>query len=198
MSTTIGCRDLLRRVDDAQVTNMFQKRFVPRMALESICCPQILRPILATFTPADVLDETVDFVVQGARKVFCILAYIGFPSHIRNFIEKDGLLPHQVDEDLPLSRDQLRMVADDDFFINYFYEKQWQFCAPVISQRLIPRDLKDETILPFLTSEQIAQGGFGVITKITIHPEHKSAEISSVEKVCFVPLFHIMCYQGSH
>lgn len=184
MENSIGCRDILRRIDDVQVTNMFKKRFVPRLALASIINQKVMRPILATFTPADTLDETVEFILQGAQKVFCILAYIGFAGYIRKFIEKDGLLLRQVDEDLPFSRGRLRSVADDNLFINCFYEKQWQFCAPVISQRIIPRTLEDETVLPFLKSEYSGEGGFGVITKITIHPEHKSAEILPIENVC--------------
>lgn len=193
MENSIGCRNLLRRIDDAQVTNMFKKRFVPRLALASIISPKILRPILAEFTPIDILDETEKFILQGASKVFCILAYIGYPGHIRNSIEMDGLLLRQVDEDLPLGKGRLRTVADDNLFINSFYEKQWQFSAPVISQRIIPRKLEDETILPFLTSERIDQGGFGVITKITIHPEDKSAGILPVENVCFTSLDQTTC-----
>ena len=196
MENSIGCRDLLRRIDDAQVTNMFKKRFVPRLALSSIISQKILRPILAEFTPIDILDETEDFILQGASKVFCILAYIGYSGHIRKFIEKDGLLLRQVDEDLPLGKGRLRTVADDNLFINSFYEKQWQFCAPVISQRIIPRTLEDETILPFLTSERIDQGGFGVILVITIHPEHKSADILPVENVCFTSLDQTTCHQS--
>ena len=198
MENSIGCRNLLRCIDDAQVTNMFKKRFVPRLALSSIISQKILRPILAEFTPADMLDETEDFILQGASKVFCILAYIGYSGHIHKFIEKDGLLLRQIDEDLPLGKGRLRTVADDNLFINSFYEKQWQFCAPVISQRIIPRTLEDETVLPFLTSERIDQGGFGVITKITIHPEHKSADILPVDNVRLAPLDQVTYHQNSH
>ena len=71
------------------------------------------------------------------------------------------------------------ILRDSDISLQ-FYRKQWRFLAPVLREDQPHRELDDRTILPYLSSETVAHGGFAKILKIRVDSSHH--QISDTEK----------------
>jgi hypothetical protein len=119
------------------------------------------------------IDEAVDVVINGAHRVFAILVLIRYTKFILQFIQGDNYQGSGLDQRLPFDKDRLRSIFHAQAPIEEFYDKQWHFTAPIFSDSVFTRLLPRETILPITEEEQLGEGGFGNVYRITIPPSHQ-------------------------
>lgn len=115
--------------------------------------------------------EVLRKVEHGGRRTFAILITIYKPHRIIDFIERDEFRTAGIDSKLPFSRAELELFlpiteAGD------FFDKQWELTAPIFSRRAGHRLLDQRTIFPFLESRDHAEGAFGAVHLIRLHPSH--------------------------
>ncbi|ROW10378.1 hypothetical protein VMCG_02145 [Cytospora schulzeri] len=158
------------------------KRFLPHGKLDQIVTREsVIREL--DWDQDD--DALIDFILKDAKTLFAISLMSRIPD-LRPTMEL--FMKHNIcDRDLPLpiSRDQVSKDLgecfefvedmDLDLFIN---KQQWMFLAPVfgvgpasaieIGQRSFPQGV----IFPFVKTEEIIDGGFGIVYKVEIHKSH--------------------------
>lgn len=168
-------QELQNSIRQLRTENHQGRYFFPQQSLYSLVTPDVVRKVLKECKVAHHhTQEIVDAVVPGARKIFAILVVNNEVNCITRFIEQDQLQQAVLDQQLPFTRAELEVLLHGvhTIKIDDFYEKQWEFTAPVFSEKLIPRRLDSRTIMPFIEEDRIAKGGFGVVYKIKIHDEH--------------------------
>ncbi|USP72903.1 uncharacterized protein yc1106_00177 [Curvularia clavata] len=123
------------------------------------------------------------------QKILAILYLIKLPSKIRKFV-KYGVC----DKDLPLvacenskdaSSPKLRSGHDCTAhpirfkrkeYIQDFLDTQWEVLAPIFpwtgGDHIWHRRLMPETIIPFISHDRTAQGGYSKVLKTKIYPTH--------------------------
>lgn len=116
-------------------------------------------------------DEAVQLIMHGGQRLFAILTTIHIQASIKKFIEAEPLLRRELDSSLPFSESTLGKIlpateAQD------FYEKQWEFAAPILGNRKGHRVLHEDTIFPFVRSTKRVEGGFAYVFGVEIHPSH--------------------------
>lgn len=164
---------LHRRINEIRVENADTKRFVPENELDNVMTRDVVAKLVGDFTPFDRTEEVVDFIIKGARKVFGILILINHVGGIHHFIHRDQLQTRRTDDLLPLPKAAIQEILNDNYLADLFHEKQWEFCAPVFSGRMIPRTFERQTILPYLADGFLSAGAFGSVHRIEIHPSHR-------------------------
>jgi hypothetical protein len=138
-------------------------------------------------------DGPISGPKKSYRRIFAILVVIKRISYISSFVM------HGVsDEDLPL----VKMVDENGMIAGFrrksdnedapglecfasFDERdrdgfetvgQWAMSAPVFERpdgnKVRDYDLASDAILPFVKEEMVSSGGFGVVFRVQIHPEH--------------------------
>ncbi|KIY00205.1 uncharacterized protein Z520_03890 [Fonsecaea multimorphosa CBS 102226] len=167
------CSAFQRRVNEIRVENSDGRKFVPEKEYFELLSRKTVEDIIRGDLPVYHLDEVVDFVIKDARKVFGILALIGAITHLDQFIRKDQYRNRPTDDLLPFAKDTLKGVLQDAYYVELFFEKQWEFCVPVISGRIMPRLLELHTILPYLEDTVMGSGSSGSVSMIKIHPSHQ-------------------------
>lgn len=148
-------------------------KFVPEYEINNVLSKEAIREVVAEFTPTYHSEEVVDFIVHDARKVFGVLILIYSIGHIHHFIRNDQFQTRHIDDLLPFTEIRLKEILDDEYVAGMFYDKQWEFCVPIFSRRIMPRALARRTILPYLEESQLAVGGLGTVHKVRIHPSHR-------------------------
>lgn len=63
-------------------------------------------------------------------------------------------------------------ILSDAYVDDLFYDKQWEFCAPIFMRGIMPRVLESPAILPFINDVFLDKEGYGFARKIMIHPRH--------------------------
>ncbi|KAL8658444.1 MAG: hypothetical protein Q9202_007561 [Teloschistes flavicans] len=159
--------------------------FVPEGALDTIITVDKIKSALrdAKIRP-DRVKEILGLIVRGGKKTFAILVSIYRIEDIVDFIEFDQLQEYSIDAKLPYSSriDLEKIIPRAD--AAEFYEKQWEFTAPIFRRRAGHRCLHERTVFPFVESSIQGEGNFGNIYKIGVHPCHILAEnITSSERV---------------
>ncbi|KAL9581396.1 MAG: hypothetical protein Q9212_003927 [Teloschistes hypoglaucus] len=159
--------------------------FVPEGALDTIITVDEIKSALrdAKIRP-DRLKETLDLIARGGKKPFAILVLIYRLEYIVDFIEFDQLQEYSIDAKLPYgSRTVLERILLKGYAAE-FYERQWEFTAPISKRRAGHRCLHERTVFPFVESSIQGEGNFGDIYKIGVHPSHILAEsTTSSERV---------------
>lgn len=129
------------------------------------------------------LDETVEKIIKGGRRIFAILVLLkGEEKLISRFIEHDHFQHSPLDVKLPFSEDTLKSIIPDEI-VSDFYEKQWEFVAPIFSRNVVHRSLHEDIRLPFVQNKKIGEGGFGVVYEIELHPDHQRLPLFPQEGV---------------
>jgi hypothetical protein len=155
--------------------NAYGKYFVPENVLSNLMTVDALRAIfLETGLEHYQIEEMCSQVLAGAHKTFAILVCIKRPELISAFIQSDQMQPRYLDQRLPIDLQKLLTLIGDASTAAQFYSRQWEFIAPVFSLSSLSRNLEKETVLPFLESEDLGEGGFGEVRKILIHSSHHS------------------------
>ncbi|KAL6857447.1 hypothetical protein ACO1O0_004882 [Amphichorda felina] len=127
----------------------------------------------------------------SSREIFAILVLIDAVEFMPKFqhaeIRDDDLPFRSDDEQTKLWKRKATGDCHIDFFIyprdrcilTEFYGKQWWVHVPFIGQddrnkKAIAYYLEPETVMPwtFVDKEGQEKGGFGVVEKIQIHPDH--------------------------
>jgi hypothetical protein len=184
MNIPFNIQQLQRRIDQVRVENASVKKFVPESELYDIMSKDAIEAIVFDVIPSYYRNEVVEFIMKGARKVFGILVLINFAGHINSFIKSDELQARRVDSLLPFPRPMLQAILSDNYIVSLFFEKQWEFSAPVFSGRIMPRILSREAILPYLEETKLADGGNSAVYKIKIHHSHQPAGYNAQTMVC--------------
>jgi hypothetical protein len=188
MNVQYAAQAFQRRVNEIRVENSDGRKFVPEKEFFELLSKQIVKDIVRAESPVYHVDEVVDFVIKDARKVFGILVLIGAITHLDRFIRKDQYRNRPIDDLIPFARDTLNGVLQDHYVVDLFFERQWEFCVPVISGRIMPRALELHTILPYLEDTVMDSGGFGSISKIKIHPSHQPESFGASAIVRLIPV----------
>lgn len=162
-----------------------RSHFVPEETLEKIITTATITAALSdSKAQLHREPENIELIRQGGKKTFAILVSIYKADRIVNFIEDGQLQKAGIDSKLPYSSSAvlertLPKVVSVDFF-----EKQWEFTAPVFRPRAGHRFLYERTIFPFLESKIHGEGSFGNVYKEKLHYSHimadSRAHISSV------------------
>ena len=159
--------------------------FVPEDALDRIITTAAIRAALRDSGAQPHREpENIELISQGGKKTFAILISIYKAARIVNFIENEQLQKAGIDSKLPygsmgdLERTLPKIDAMD------FFEKQWEFTAPVFRCRSGHRCLYERTVFPFVESKFQDEGSFGNVYKEKLHKSHITADflahISSV------------------
>lgn len=182
MTVSADVAQLRRRILTLRVENVEFKHFVPEERLASVVTKERVAQIVSQLVPLESKNEVIRFIINGARKVFSILILIDYVCHISRFITRDQMQRRPIDNLLPLHTNALRNTLDDEIVVTQFYEKQWEFCAPVFSREIMPRALEVPTVLPYLSDTLLASGASGIVHKITIHHSHRPDGYDNTEE----------------
>ena len=182
MAVSADVAELRRQILTSRVTNCEFKHFVPEERLSTVVTEERVSKIVSRIFPFESSDKVLNFVINGAQKIFSILVLIDHVSHISHFITGDQMQRRPVDNLLPLHMNALRNTLDDKVAAAQFYEKQWEFCAPFFPKEIMPRALEVPTILPYLSDSPLASGGYGIVHVISIHQSHRPDGYSHVEE----------------
>lgn len=183
--------------------------FLPRDDLQSILNKDSIKQFLGSRSehhPTRVL-QICDYICgTGALKIFAILLLINKSESIYDFFLEDV---H--DEDLPFTRRRqgggrfhLSLKRSDSdhplkssenweaLHIDLFDEYQWRVLTPCFhyDSGSIPLfyHLNERTVLPWMESSLVAEGGFARIFRVRIHPAHHNFHHISVRS--FKPLLN--------
>ena len=151
--------------------------FVPEEALDKIITTATIRAALRVAGAQPHREpENIELVSQGGKKTFAILISIYKAARIVNFIENEQLQRPGIDSKLPYGSivDLERILPKTDAVD--FFEKQWEFTAPIFRRRSGHRCLYERTIFPFVESKFHDEGSFGNIYKEKLHKSHITAE----------------------
>lgn len=162
---------LRQNIHQLRCQNVDSRMFVPDEALKQCATyDMILGAVKDCGLEPFEIDDTVKAVFAGAKKVFAVLLLNHHEALIKFFIRNDQLQSKQLDSKLPFSLSTLEKIMPTG--ASQFYEKQWEFTAPIFTKYTTHRVLDKDTILPFLESEKLSEGGFGMVYSIVIHPAH--------------------------
>ena len=156
------------------------KSFVPHQKLFDLLDRDVIQSVLqeGEVVPWYNLDSIVDRIYSGARRIFAILVVLkGQEREILRFLEHESFQNSPPDHRLPFSESELKRIAPE--IVIEFYEKQWEFTAPVFVRSVDHRHLQASIVLPFLEDKKIGEGGFGEVFKITLDPTHQDLSLIS-------------------
>lgn len=170
---------LWKKFGEASIENSDGKRFLPDSKLfevleeEDINLEQCL--LEGEVQEVD-REEVLLSIRDGAQKLFAILVLMqGHPVKLMlNFMRRDQMLQTSLDARLPFSIKDLRLILKDKTLASHFDRWQWEVLSPLFKADRTHRELKKNTILPFIHEEPIpnAKGGYGIVTKVTLHEAH--------------------------
>ena len=175
---------LRAQIQSLRQKNEDSKYFMPAGALNDLLKH---RPIKNALKECGVevnrIDEVTELIVRGGRRTFAILLAIYRQATIMKFVEGDQFQTNILDSKLPRSLSDLQSIlpATD---VGEFFERQWEFTAPVFPRGRGHRLLHHDTIFPFMASQQRGEGGFGRVFEVELHPAHGSSLGVSPGKVC--------------
>jgi hypothetical protein len=160
---------------DKRRENIDCRWFVPHQALHDLMTKDVVeKAIRDTKIEHYHINDLTRAVLNGAQKIFAILALIGRPKCILRFVEDDNLQHSHLDHKLPLPLEKLQRLLPSSSAARQFHEKQWEFTAPVFTGSVLPRVLEKEVILPYVgKTTVIGRGGFGVVHLVEVEPSHQ-------------------------
>ncbi|KAL8922916.1 MAG: hypothetical protein Q9208_004878 [Pyrenodesmia sp. 3 TL-2023] len=163
---------LRANIQDLRCRNVENQHFVPNGVLSQVMTAEVVAASIRDcyMTPRE-REEAVELIMSGGQRLFAILTIEHIQAVVKKFVEAEPLLHRELDSSLPFSAPTLRdilpaMEAQD------FYERQWEFAAPILGNRKGHRVLHEKTIFPFLKSTERVEGGFAFVFEVEIHPEH--------------------------
>jgi serine/threonine protein kinase len=147
------------------------KYFYPRNEVLELLSAETIRCALQKYdiVPPERLDDVTHQIHTRARRTFAILIVLadGNEREILQFIKYDNFQNSPIDHRLPFETSELKRIIPKCYID--FYDKQWEFSAPVFLKGTEHRSLDEFAILPFITNKWMAEGGFGDIFRIEIH-----------------------------
>lgn len=167
MSQTILRQEILQ----SRIRTTSNRYFIPASALQQIVTKNSVQVALNIQNyPLHRRQEALDYVMNGGKRVFGILAIMGKLRLLINFVEHDPLHLVQLDAKLPLQESALRKILLEDSA--EFFGLQWEFCSPVFGPKdYLHRVYDDEMTLPFL-EERSLETGSGLMSLTVVHASH--------------------------
>ena len=164
--------DMRLELEDLEIQNYEQKSFIPLDALKELLPKSRVATLIRALSENGEIEvwqqpELIRIIDNGLR-VFAILLSFSRPGLIQKFKETDHFAHSQLDSKLPLSKDSLGLVLGDEKLSTRFYKHQWRFLAPFFHADQSHRVLPDHVILPFTRCEQLGEGSFGEVHKMTM------------------------------
>ena len=165
--------DMRAELEDLEIQNYEQKFFIPLNALEDLLPEsKVAMLIHALYENGNIevwqQPELIRIVTDNGLRVFATLLSFSQPELIQKFKETDHFAHSQLDSKLPLSKDSLGIILQNDKLSARFYKHQWRFLAPLFRANQSHRKLEDNVILPFTKCERLREGGFGEVHKMTM------------------------------
>lgn len=190
-SRTADQADILDQISESMVTSSFcQRQFLPHGSFCQILSRQRIDVALPGAPP-----ELVDFIEVKARKVFATVTWATRKSGenlvkvMRPFLHRldDEMLYHEVKPQCKYvsghkcshstAFNLLHESSWSRVSVQAFYNDRWCFHAPVFLTTHLQHTLTSMTILPFQPNDEECSerpnGGFGMVSKATIHREHQ-------------------------
>ncbi|KAF2732806.1 kinase-like protein, partial [Polyplosphaeria fusca] len=174
-----------QQISDLYLENWRSEKYVPIRELKQLLNESTVKQVLqeSEIEPYQ-HPEIVRSVRSGGYRTFGILCIISRTSKIAEFVKRDGFLPIDLDSRLPYEEQVLKIIIPDDY--RAFYDNQWAFSAPIFACNFQHRILHDKCILPFQEIEEKGEGGFGVISKVSLPGAHQAIASSSQRRVVIV------------
>lgn len=166
-------------LEDLEIQNYEQKSFIPLDALKIILPESRVATLIHALSENGEIEvwqepELIRIVVDNGQRVFATLLSFSQPGLIQKFKETDHFAHSQLDSRLPLSKDSLGLILQSEKLGARFYKHQWRFLAPFFRADQSHRELQDSVILPFTKCEQLGEGGFGEVHKMTMAASYQS------------------------
>lgn len=160
-------------LEDLEIQNHEQKPFIPPDALKDLLPESRVTTLICDLSKDGEIEvwqqpELVRIIVDNGLRVFATLLSFSQPALIQKFKETDHFAHSQLDSRLPLSKDSLELILQDEKLITRFYKHQWRFLAPFFRADQSHRVLQDNVILPFTKCVKLGEGGFGEVHKMTM------------------------------
>jgi hypothetical protein len=141
--------------------------FVPRGSLRGILNRQAVSNRLSeSQIPLEVRDEVLERVLHDASSLFGVLVRIEQEHLIADCLSHDLR-----DEKLPVGPEAMEGLGVDP----RFFDKQWEFLAPVFERRNVLLRLKDRHVLPFLEDRRMSdsEGAYANAFRVTLDARHQ-------------------------
>lgn len=139
------------------------------------------------------IDDLTRSILDGKQKIYALIVFINIGSSILKFIELDGFQDGCFDHKLPLDLVTLKHILVTDADAKSFYDEQWQFISPIISESVIPRFIDGRVAMPFTRDHRITEGGFGTIFHVEIESSHQNFPGEKWAAVCIQSPFLLAC-----
>ena len=164
---------MIEELENIEIKNYEQRFFIPPDALKEILPESRVATLVHALSQNGEVKvwqqpELIRNIVDNGLRVFATLLSFSRPGLIQKFMETDHFAPSQLDSKLPLSEDSLRLILGDEKLSDRFYKHQWRFLAPFFRADQSHRALADRVILPFTKCEQLGEGSFGEVHKMTM------------------------------
>jgi hypothetical protein len=160
------------RIRSLRTPNAFGEQFVPFQSLDHILDEKTVQGALsACGIKVYERDEVQEAILSSGKRVFAILCLMEREHLIVQFSGNDNFLMVALDSKLPLDEDALQRIIPEDY--RAFYDIQFEFSAPIFRPNLHHRRLHDGCILPFTKVKPIGEGGFGVVSRVTLAGAHQ-------------------------
>lgn len=174
---------LRERIQSVRRRNIDSKWFIPAGTVNDVLSLEEVKNELKEIgVPAYRQKEIAGLITQGGRRTFATLVLIRRQNLIMRFVESDQLLNVPLDSRLPFGMATLESLLPSADRVDFF-ERQWELTSPIFGLRQGHRQLDDDTILPFLETRPIGEGGFGFVAEVRLHPRHGRSTTSSFEQV---------------
>ena len=165
--------DMRGELEDLEIQNYEQKFFIPLDALKDLLPESRVASLIRALSENKEVEvwqqpELIRIIVENGLRVFATLLSFSRPDLIQKFKETDHFAHSQLDSRLPMSQDSLVLIFADEKLSTRFYKHQWRFLAPFFRADQSHRELQDNVILPFTKCEQLGEGSFGEVHKMTI------------------------------
>jgi hypothetical protein len=123
-------------------------------------------------------------ILHGKQKAFAILVFSGHGKSVVKLIEADGLQHSPLDHMLPLDYDKLQDIFGESVPARHFYDEQWQFLSPILSESVHRQTIDSRLALPFIDERQLGAGGFGRVIWTQIDDSHHTFDTARWKAVC--------------
>ena len=155
---------------DIRIRNIEGKYFIPSKAVEDVLSAEKIHPCILCSSIEEIRRTDVLRVIEnGGKRVFAILLLLRKESLMVNFVQNDHMLQGtNLDSKLPFHLETLKTVLLDQRIASEFCQRQWEFLPPFFQENRNHRTFESETVLPFIEQEELAQGGFGEVFKVTL------------------------------
>lgn len=161
-------QDWLRHQILGRRLSLFDGRlFFPDCALEQVLTRDAVAEVIreSSVRPHD-QTGVIDDILEGARKIFCILVCIGDVNSI-SLLLRCGIR----DAKLHLSKEDLISTGLPTLSVEDFWQQQWLFIAPIFNSRV--QKLHKFCILPFKEEVVLAEGGQGALSRVVFYRSHQ-------------------------